>query len=58
VDAITGATISSAAVVTIVNAGNETWLARLEASPVPPLTEGREEDVPAETGGPIPGGRQ
>lgn len=59
VDAITGATISSAAVVTIVNAGNQEWLTRLEASPVPPLTEeGGGEGVPAETGGPIPGGRQ
>lgn len=58
VDAITGATISSKAVVDIVNSGNQEWLARLEASPVPPLTEGRDEGAPAETGGPIPGGRQ
>lgn len=58
VDAITGATISSAAVVTIVNAGNQEWLARLEASPVPPLVEEAGDGVPAETGGPIPGGRQ
>jgi len=59
VDAITGATISSTAVVKIVNAGNEEWLARLESSPVPPLA-GPEAPAPAleEEGGPIPGGKQ
>ena len=58
VDAITGATISSRAVVDIVNAGNQEWLARLEASPVPPLAEEGGGEVPAPEGGPIPGGRQ
>lgn len=59
VDAITGATISSAAVVKIVNAGNERWLERLESSPVPPVP-GPEAPEPAlgEEGGPIPGGKQ
>ncbi|MFP3942226.1 MAG: FMN-binding protein [Thermoanaerobaculia bacterium] len=59
VDAITGATISSAAVVDIINAGNEAWLERLEASPAPPAPEeGSAEPAPAATGGPIPGGRE
>lgn len=61
VDAITGATISSTAVVKIVNAGNERWLAVLEASPVPPLTGAAPgESAPAleQTGGPVPGGKQ
>ena len=59
VDAITGATISSAAVVDIVNAGNEAWLDRLEVSPVPPAPPagGDAPELPA-AGGPIPGGRQ
>ena len=59
VDAITGATISSAAVVKIINAGNDQWLERMEGSPVPPLAA---PEAPAPTleerGGPIPGGKQ
>lgn len=59
VDAITGATISSTAVVAIVNAGNEQWRQRLpppgEAPPPPaadrPVAPGRE------PGRPVPGGR-
>lgn len=58
VDAITGATISSRAVVDIVHAGNQEWLARLEASPVPPLADEARDEVPPPEGGPIPGGRQ
>ena len=58
VDAITGATISAQAVVNIVQGGNETWLERLPpAGEAPALLEEREGDVPAERGGPIPGGR-
>lgn len=61
VDAITGATISSAAVVKIINAGNDQWLERLEGSPVPPLA-GPAPEAPGpgleERGGPIPGGKQ
>lgn len=58
VDAITGATISSEAVVGILQAANETWLPRLPES-APPLAEASEETPgPAETrGGPVPGGR-
>jgi electron transport complex protein RnfG len=58
VDAITGATISSRAVVGILNSGNATWLARLPAAAptapeIPtPVAPGRE------PGGPVPGGRQ
>jgi len=61
VDAITGATISSTAVVKIVNAGNQEWLAVLESSPVPPLEGAAPEGGgPAleQTGGPVPGGKQ
>ncbi len=60
VDAITGATISSTAVVKIVNAGNQTWLARLpEADAAPPLAAGAgPQPVPPPRGGPIPGGKQ
>lgn len=59
VDAITGATISSAAVVTILQAGNDQWLERLESSPPPALGEtGQAEPVPPARGGPIPGGKQ
>jgi electron transport complex protein RnfG len=61
VDAITGATISSTAVVKIVNAGNQEWLERLESSPVPPLAgaePGETGPELRETGGPIPGGKQ
>ncbi len=57
VDAITGATISCAAVVSILNAGNEQWLDRLPAEP-PPLSAA--DDAPPrdlDRGGPIPGGR-
>jgi electron transport complex protein RnfG len=63
VDAITGATISSAAVVGIIRGANEQWLGRLpgpgEAPPLagaPPPAE----TVPGpaeERGGPVPGGR-
>ncbi len=60
VDAITGATISSTAVVKIVNSGNQEWLARLpKADAVPPLeAEGKQPPVPTPKGGPIPGGKQ
>jgi electron transport complex protein RnfG len=59
VDAITGATISSAAVVTILQTANDQWLERLEASPQPtPVDPGQEEPVPPARGGPIPGGKQ
>jgi electron transport complex protein RnfG len=61
VDAITGATISSTAVVKIVNAGNEEWLAVLGASPVPPLAgpaPGQGGPALEQTGGPVPGGKQ
>jgi electron transport complex protein RnfG len=60
VDAITGATISSAAVVTILQAANEQWLDRLR-SVIPSESEesGRgRESVPPARGGPIPGGKQ
>ena len=39
VDAITGATISSKAVVQIINRGNQRWNPRLDASPIPPGAE-------------------
>jgi len=60
VDAITGATISSAAVVTILQSANEQWLERLR-SVIPSESEesGRvRESVPPARGGPIPGGKQ
>lgn len=61
VDAITGATISSQAVVDIINAASDRWLERLPpSSEVPPLLATEEEAVAppdAERGGPIPGGR-
>jgi electron transport complex protein RnfG len=60
VDAITGATISSKAVVAIVNAGNAEWLSKLpEPGREPPLAEAAAGEVGAETpkGGPVPGGR-
>ena len=61
VDAITGATISSQAVVDIINDASDTWLERLPpSSDVPPLMAADEEAVAppdAERGGPIPGGR-
>jgi electron transport complex protein RnfG len=43
IDAITGATISSKAVVRVINEGNGRWLERLPASP-PPLAEEGERD--------------
>ena len=43
VDAITGATISSAAVVSILNQGNAFWLERLPADPPPVARPGRAE---------------
>ena len=39
VDAITGATISSKAVVQIINRGNKHWNPRLDASSIPPGDE-------------------
>lgn len=62
VDAITGATISSAAVVKIVGGANDTWLGRLpEAAAAPPLATTNGAAPPAggelERGGPVPGGR-
>jgi electron transport complex protein RnfG len=59
VDAITGATISSAAVVTIIGNGNELWLDRLpEAGDAPALAEtAGDEGTPSDRGGPIPGGK-
>lgn len=60
VDAITGATISSAAVVSILNAGNATWLERLPpAGEAPPYQPDPEPEAGVETpkGGPVPGGR-
>lgn len=58
VDAITGATISSKAVVSILNAANEEWLDRLpDQAPAyqRPETVGVEGETPK--GGPIPGGK-
>lgn len=58
VDAITGATISSKAVVSILNAGNEEWLERLpeQAPALEPSTPlGAEGETPK--GGPVPGGK-
>ena len=60
VDAITGATISSATVVSIINAGNATWLERLPpAGEAPPFQPDLEPEAGVETpkGGPVPGGR-
>jgi H+/Na+-translocating ferredoxin:NAD+ oxidoreductase subunit G len=59
VDAITGATISSTAVVKIVNAADDLWLPRLPpagANPPAPAA-GAPSPTPARTGGPVPGGR-
>lgn len=57
VDAITGATISSAAVVTIIGKGNDRWLERLPEE-APPLSEAPAEGgTPTDKGGPIPGGK-
>jgi len=58
VDAITGATISSKAVISILNAGNDEWLDRLpEEAPAfqPSTTVGAEGETPK--GGPVPGGK-
>jgi len=60
VDAITGATISSTAVVNIVRRGNAEWLDRLPpADQAPPLAETppQGEGSTTEKGGPIPGGK-
>ncbi|HVS02562.1 MAG TPA: FMN-binding protein [Thermoanaerobaculia bacterium] len=61
VDAITGATISSQAVVRILGQANEAWLPRLppaaEAPPLPPPQERRPVHPGGERGGPVPGGR-
>ena len=53
VDTITGATISSKAVVSIINATNERWLLRLDESPDPPpaTDEPVESETPAEKKG-------
>ncbi len=55
VDAITGATISSKAVVKIINQGNAAWLASLppagEEPPAPPPAEAKAPDAPAGEGG-------
>lgn len=59
VDAITGATISSAAIVKIVNAANAEWLPRLPPAGEAPPAPGADAPTPqpAPTGGPVPGGR-
>jgi len=59
VDAITGATISSKAVVSIINAANEQWLERLPAEAPALRAAVDEKGVEGETpkGGPIPGGK-
>jgi electron transport complex protein RnfG len=52
VDTITGATISSKAVVSIINAANERWLPRLSDSPgEPPTDESAETGTPPEKKG-------
>jgi electron transport complex protein RnfG len=59
VDAITGATISSTAVVKIVNAANAEWLPRLpppDQTPPAPAPDAAPTQ-PAPAGGPVPGGR-
>jgi electron transport complex protein RnfG len=59
VDAITGATISSRAVVRIVNAGNALWRPRLPdpATVAPSAAPGGRVPPDVERGGPVPGGR-
>lgn len=60
VDAITGATISSTAVVAIMQRSDETWLERLPAADAAPELVETEEGEGAggeEKGGPIPGGK-
>ena len=60
VDAITGATISSAAVVTIIQKGNDRWLERLPEE-APPMGDAPQEGGAltgdSDRGGPIPGGK-
>ncbi len=59
VDAITGATISSTAVVKIVNTSDAEWLPRLPPAgeaPPPPAADAAP-PAGAEKGGPVPGGR-
>ncbi len=61
VDAITGATISSTAVVKIINTADATWLPKLpKAGNAPPLApergKGREIHPVKPPGGPVPGG--
>jgi electron transport complex protein RnfG len=61
VDAITGATISSKAIVKILNAANSVWRSRLPAPGAAPAAAGETGDaaVPPDVdrGGPVPGGR-
>jgi len=63
VDAITGATISSAAIVRILNTANEVWRPRLpkagEAVPAAAAGAAPASEVPPDVnrGGPVPGGR-
>lgn len=57
VDAITGATISSTAVVAIVNGANDRWLGRLPTEAPPPTEEEAPPAPDVDRGGPIPGGR-
>lgn len=59
VDAITGATISSRAIVKILNAGNALWRPRLPATAPAPAAGAAPATVPPDVdrGGPIPGGR-
>jgi len=59
VDAITGATISSKAIVKILNAGNALWRPRLPAAAPAPAPDAAPAAVPPDVdrGGPIPGGR-
>jgi electron transport complex protein RnfG len=57
VDAITGATISSRAVVSIVNSGNDEWLSRLPPEGEEPEWRGDPSAAEAPRGGPVPGGR-
>lgn len=54
VDAITGATISSAAVVKIINRASDTWLEHLPgADQAPPLAERPEQAAPAKQAGEV-----
>lgn len=59
IDALTGATISSRAVVDIINRGNAEWLERLPpAEQAPPLEEGTGVGAETPVGGPVPGGKE